>query len=742
MVANGLARPDALGLNEVLSTSHHAFLQPSRDIYDTALNEARAYIDPLASAISAAQQEREKQYYAEKKKRKRGEYEDAEAPHDVLRMKRIHVDGFDVEQIWGQAQRVLKAAADECEKDIEKLEQDAELHGDMDATLDGMGSSGEDEEMFSDNVLEDGVESGSDELSDDLLEDVEEEDEAEEVDDLEDEDVSEDDEEDRAMYGIDEDEDGEAGEADGAGGNAYEEDPNGLNDGFFSIEDFNRNSAFLERQDARADPDDGAASDEEEVDWAADPLSQPLPKQIKGDGSDAEDDEDAEGDEGSEEGEDDDSETGPTFGNVDLYAPEGASEDEDEVEQDEMEGMDDLSNTNNIMYSDFFAPPPKKSKNKRGRPHPHNFPAKDPKNQGTAKASLQGEEDDVKRAMSAVHRDLFSDSDEASDASDAEALDPADPVSRRSVHERRQAQILTEIRKLEAENVTKRSWQLSGEAKAAARPMNSLLEEDLDFERAGKPVPVITAETTEEIEALIKRRILAAEFDEVIRRRPEDMMGPSVRRGRLENVDQTKDKKGLGELYEEEHLRNTDPNFVDAKDESLKKQHTEIQTLWKDVSSKLDSLSSWHYRPKAPEPQIEVRVDAPTISMEDARPSGEVGASMLAPQEVYKAGEAANNAKDFEEVATRGGMPIVKSEMSREEKKRRRMREKERAKKAGANPVVNGKVKARKEKEGQMLGSLKQAGVKVIGKKGELRDVSGKAVAEDAPRPNPSGWKL
>lgn len=272
--------------------------------------------------------------------------------------------------------------------------------------------------------------------------------------------------------------------------------------------------------------------------------------------------------------------------------------------------------------------------------------------------------------------------------------------------------------------------------------MNSLLEEDLEFERAGKPVPVVTAETTEDIEALIKRRILAKEFDEVIRRRPEDMMGPPVRRGRLEDVEQTKDKKGLGELYEEDHLRRTDPNFVEAKDESLQKQHVEIQSLWRDICSKLDSLSSWHYRPKAPEPQLEVRVDAPTISMEDARPTGEVGSSMLAPQEIYKVGEGAKDVKGSGEVATRGGMPVVKGEMSREEKRRRRRREKERAKKSGTNAMVNTKTKAKKDKEGEMLGTLKQAGVRVIDKKGELRDVTGKVVTEDVKRPNPSNWRL
>ena len=51
----------------------------------------------------------------------------------------------------------------------------------------------------------------------------------------------------------------------------------GLNDGFFSIDDFNKQSQFLEDQDARGDPNDGAASDEEDIDWEGDPLATPLP---------------------------------------------------------------------------------------------------------------------------------------------------------------------------------------------------------------------------------------------------------------------------------------------------------------------------------------------------------------------------------------------------------------------------------------------------------------------------------
>jgi U3 small nucleolar RNA-associated protein MPP10 len=202
-----------------------------------------------------------------------------------------------------------------------------------------------------------------------------------------------------------------------------------------------------------------------------------------------------------------------------------------------------------------------------------------------------------------------------------------------------------------------------------------------------------------------------------------------MRRGRFE-LEDTKSGKGLAEIYEQEHLQNTDPNFVDARDEKLKKEHAEIEALWKSIRAKLDSLSSWHYRPKPAAANLEIRVDAPAIAMEDARPTagGEVaGASMLAPQELYKPGDEKNKG----EVVTKGGMPIAREEMSREQKLRRRRREKSKAKKALSNeaPKETKAGKESKEKKA-ILGDLKRGGVQVIGKKGQLTDVEGKQVRE------------
>ncbi|KAF2431856.1 Mpp10 protein [Tothia fuscella] len=704
--------------NDALSTALNTLfpiLQPSLDIHNAALHQAKRYLDSLAEEVSNAQNDRLKE---SRKKRKRGHYEEEIQP---LQLKKIHVEGFKVDQVFEQVRRVLDATVVEVERFLpEILEKDGKGKG---VIREVNGMSVEEEESISGSEEELGADSAgsqadgsedSQEMTVSDIEDIQEAEESEEdIEEADDDDIQD------ALS-----EDSNAGE--------FAPDPHGLNDGFFSIDDFNKQSEFLEQQDTRGDPDDGAASDEEEIDWDADPVLLPPagPSEAKNRATEPQDD-----DLSSEE--EDDGAGGPTFGNMDLDAPEGASDDENNDKDEDMEfdDIDDISNTNTIYYKDFFAPPPKPAGKRAGRhgpPMKHNFPAKNPD---------ETAEEDITRAMSAVHRDLFSDDEEEvenNNSGDALSdLDPSDPKSRRSTHERRHAKLLTEIRKLEAENVAKRSWILSGEARAIDRPLNSLLEEDLDFERGGKPVPVITQEITEEIEDLIKRRILSQEFNEILRRRPDELLtGAMARRGRVQDeLADTKSAKGLAEIYEEEHLKKNDPNYVDTRTEKLKREHKEIEALWRDVSSKLDSLSSWHYRPKPVEMNVQVRSDAPVVSMEDARPSGLGGevstTTQLAPQEVYKAGEG----KEGDEVVTKGGSVVKRDELSREQKLRRRRREKERARKAGENgqsQTTAGESKKGKERK-EMVKDLKKGGVLVIGRKGEIRDVEGNEAKKGRP---------
>ncbi|KAH0498507.1 hypothetical protein TgHK011_005759 [Trichoderma gracile] len=702
-------------LESLQPDKRHVFLQPDDSLPTSSLNVVKETLEGFATEVGEEQEARLKE--SRKRKResglggRRGEIE-------VLKLRKVYVDGFETEQVWQQARRIIASVLKFSGGVLDELEEKGEVvagEKEGDGVNDGEMIDGEDEDDEEGDEDEDELdgELDEDELEDDELEGEDEED-IEALENGLEEDLS----------GLDEDEEEEEDEEE-QDGQEYVEDPDGLNDGFFNIDEFNRQSQYFEEQDARGDPNTDRASDDEEIDWDADPMAQPAAGSKKaGRNGKSQDDED----QLQDEDEDDEEEDGPTFGDMALDAPEGASDDEfDDEEAADDEGLD--LNANGIYYKDFFAPPPRKSKGGKPKKSVHFKPE-------------QPAQEDVDRAMADVRRDLFDDESDNDDSEDALSdVSAGDPKSRRSAHERRQAKLAEEIRKLEAASVAKREWTLSGEAAAADRPLNSLLEEDLDFEHVGKPVPVITPEVTEGIEDMIKRRILAQEFDEVLRRRPDSEAVPSgTRRGMVE-LDDSKPSKGLAEVYEEEHVKKANPDaYVSQSDEKLQREEREIEALWKDVSARLDALSSWNYRPKPAAPSVSVVADVAAVAMEDAQPTtasaitGEQ--SRMAPQEVYKAG--AENAAPGE-IVTSAGLPVARQEMSREDKVRRRRRAKERMRKAGADGAggagasgAAGGAGAKKtlstkaKMQRDTIAELKKGGVKVINRKGEITDVEGK----------------
>lgn len=714
-------------LIEVLSTSPSSFLQPPPSLHAASLITAKTYLDPLATATSEAQEQRQK--FA-RGKRKRGQPDDV-AAKNVLRLKQIYLDGFNVKQISEQTRRVLDAGRIEVERALREFgKENSAAQTDFPPAKTALKKSSrkgntvvhfqdpENTRFNVDSDIEGDGEVGGSETLQKISQESDSDEDQEETE-LEAEpagDVAEDD-----QFGSYDEVLGESDESEAEPRDVFVPDKNGLNDGFFSIDDFNKRSDFLEQQDARGE-DDGAASDEEDIDWDTNPLANGLTNTNDEDeGERLEDEED-----------------GPTFGDADLNGAD-LSEDDDNGSADdlEMEDPGSMTNTNAIKYADFFEPPPRRLTKAGGRRRA--LPKTQPPSRGP-----EIQETDIQRTMAAVRRDIFED-----EGSPDDDEPPSDPEDRRSSHQKRQAALTAEIRRLEAAAIQKRDWTLSGEARAADRPLNSLLEEDLEFERVGKPVPVITEEVSEDIEALIKRRILAREFDEVIRRRPGSLAtagnNSERRRGMFELLD-TKPEQSLAEVYEAEHLQKTDPAAHPSKaDQKLEAEHKKIEALWKEMSAKLDALSSWHYKPKPPSADVNVVADVPTVTMEDARPAGvggDVGGeSMLAPQEIYKAGESRDKAK---EITTRGGLPVGREEMTRDEKLRRRRREKERIRKSGQGiSAKKGEVNGKKaEDKRNVIHDLKKGGVKVIGKKGELRDVEGNSVQAQRPGKGASGYKL
>lgn len=284
-----------------------------------------------------------------------------------------------------------------------------------------------------------------------------------------------------------------------------------------------------------------------------------------------------------------------------------------------------------------------------------------------------------------------------------------------------------------------------GEAGAKARPQDSLLEQDLEFERTAKVVPQVTEESTATLEDMIKARILERNFDDVIRKREIEALPflPS----RLLELSDAKSSKSLAELYEEEYQASREGGErVSAADAKLESEHASISALYEDVFAKLDALSNAHFTPKAPKASITTLTNAPAVSVESALPATMSGATMLAPEEVYERGRHA------------AALEGEKSEMAPEEKQRlhHTLRREKRARneritatrtaleQAGLAKQANPRSKAeeKKEKASALKKLMGNRGVSVVGKDGSQQQGGKKRKTQDATPASGSRFKL
>jgi U3 small nucleolar RNA-associated protein MPP10 len=154
-----------------------------------------------------------------------------------------------------------------------------------------------------------------------------------------------------------------------------------------------------------------------------------------------------------------------------------------------------------------------------------------------------GEDDDAldleQWAPNAKARGAFDDSS----AEENELIgERGDKISR---FEAQQDRLRRKISQLEDEAVAPKQWQLIGEVRGVKRPENSLLAETLEFEHATKVAPPVSEERMRSIEELVKKRILDQAFDDVIRRKADDITKGDSRQS-TSVLDSEKSKKVRG----------------------------------------------------------------------------------------------------------------------------------------------------------------------------------------------------
>ena len=316
------------------------------------------------------------------------------------------------------------------------------------------------------------------------------------------------------------------------------------------------------------------------------------------------------------------------------------------------------------------------------------------------------EEDDEEIELDGPVRDLFG----------GENSEDEETGEEKSAYQKQQDRLAAQIEEFEDENIQDKHWTLRGEATAKARPVNSLLEEDLEFEHANKPVPVITEESTNTLEDMIKKRILDNMFDDVVRK-VDPTLRPFIPSKRVEISDE-KGKKSLADMYEDDFVhKKAGTEKTDARDEALEKEHDEITDLFKTLCHKLDALSNFHYTPKAAKPEMSIVSNAAAISMEEVTPVNVSDATLLAPEEVYD--------KKRTEVKTAAEMDQDERKRLRAQKKKlkrkeREMKERELKVMQKYNPQA-GQRQAKTKAVKELLG---QKNVTVIGKDGQQKTTS------------------
>ncbi|KYR02677.1 U3 snoRNP protein [Tieghemostelium lacteum] len=280
------------------------------------------------------------------------------------------------------------------------------------------------------------------------------------------------------------------------------------------------------------------------------------------------------------------------------------------------------STPSNIMFSDFFSDP-----NEDGEEEEMDeFPLDD----------YQDDEDD------------YQDDDEEDDEND-ELLDDEDvddeemdnskvedekeedilPPEELSNFEKRAKRVQEKIAQLEAENLKKKEWTMTGETDARNRPMESLLSETLDFEHTQRIAPTITQETNLTLEDKIKKRIMEKNFDDVIRKTEKEFQENYKKKIELSDK---KNTDGLSSVYEKDYMK----KVMGVEDTiELKQKHAKLFEMYNKFNYKLDSMSNFQNTPKRiKNKELEI-TSSSAITMEEKIPVATSQATLIAPEEVY-----------------------------------------------------------------------------------------------------------
>lgn len=372
---------------------------------------------------------------------------------------------------------------------------------------------------------------------------------------------------------------------------------------------------------------------------------------------------------------------------------EGGEEDDEEDDEEEDDAVigqfDDDDNAEDLKYSDFFDPESGQQAEEDDDEVAGVFDEEDGDNLDEDDMDEMEDNDDdatfwrgAQQGKSKTKAALFSLMDEQEQREEFEK----ELGEGYTAFQRRAKKVKEQIGKLEEANVAEKPWMLKGEINSKQRPVNSLLEAELDYETTSKATPVITEEVARGLEEIIKKRIVDESYDDVIRKKME--LDDKGFKARFE-LDQEKSKVGLGEIYEQEYLQKV---MGAEKEDPLKEKHDEIDKIFRSVCAKLDALSNFNFTPKIAKPDVSIKtVNAPAITMEEITPITTSTSSLLAPEEVY---QPTTKSK----LKILGGVK-AESELTQEDRKKIRKNKKKAAKLETAKKEMERKLKEKLDPE-------------------------------------------
>ncbi|XP_011377424.2 U3 small nucleolar ribonucleoprotein protein MPP10 [Pteropus vampyrus] len=345
---------------------------------------------------------------------------------------------------------------------------------------------------------------------------------------------------------------------------------------------------------------------------------------------------------------------------IDFFEDVGSGEDEGGLFGSEK--LKSGKSSRNLQYQDFFDPVESDEDGAGVRDDKlSSDEAEEVAEEGEGDISETDEGDDLEQSEDSgqrketVKRVTFALPDDEEDTDVFTVQKESDEV--KSSFEKRQEKMNEKIASLEKELLEKKPWQLQGEVTAQKRPENSLLEETLHFDHAVRMAPVITEETTLQLEDIIKQRIRDQAWDDVVRKeKPKEDAYEYKKRLTL---DHEKSKLSLAEIYEQEYIKLSQQKTVEEENP----EHVEIQKMMDSLFLKLDALSNFHFTPRPPVPDIKVVSNLPAMTMEEVAPVSASDAALLAPEEVKEKNKAGDVKGSAEKTAT---------DRKRERRKRKR----------------------------------------------------------------------